>query len=1274
MPSAPSPRSRLVRLFGPIVLLGFAAPAFGDMPKVPEGFKIRLVAAVPAVTYPSQVATAPDGSLFVGEDPMDQVGPADQPIDRVIVFKPGSPEPVVFAEGFNAIFGMLWHEGALYVMNMPNLTVLRDTDGDGKADERVELFTDLGVPAGFPNMLNDHIVSGLQVGMDGRLYISVGDKGVPKAVGPDGREVQLRGGGVLRCRPDGTELEVYSSGTRNHLEPNLDARDDLFTYDNTDDGLGWWTRVAHHVDGGYFGYPYDYHDRQDKLLPFMADYGGGSPCGGVVYEEDAWPEEYRGRAFWTEWGKRSVRAFRFKPKGASFEIADVVDFIEAGDVENFRPLDLALSHDGRTMYVADWSMGGWGEKKENLGRVYAVTYDGPAVERRPRGADSDPIPALIASLDHPARAERLRAQRELIRRGEPALHAATKALADPDTPELARRHLVWTVAGIAPRSPEGAEPLTAALRDPSADVRAQAARAIGLDFGPFDPDALAALLADLEPTARLQAVIALGRIGAPSAVAAITPLVADPDAYLAFSAREALRRVGDWEKVAEGLKAADPKIRAGVLLALEGVYSEGAAKALADFAAGEGEPAERAAAVAKLAAVARREPPWDGKWWGTQPAKGKAPAKTVDWDHTPMVLDALRARLDDAAPAVRVAAAGAIAEARDEASKPVVRERFAAETDPDARAALALAIGALRDRDAMPDLAATIRDPDGPAVVRDAALKAVEAMGGREATSLLVSVLDDPSLGDDRRRDVVAALERAPADAATPALVAALANPAPSVREAAVAALASVLGRERGESAPADRAPSVREAAVGALAAVLGRERGDRRESALAAIRGRVDDPAVEVRKRAVEALGKLEDAASVPALIAAAGRDDLRFEAVEALAVSPVAEAIPVYVAALGEKNPALRKRAASALATLRERSVPTLDQLAARHELPTAALADLREAFSIVAPIRSWRLVGPFAKDAAPPFPLDGPIDPTAEYPGLGDDLAGWRESEARDRRGRVNLARAYGTDGQRSVFGVADLESPSDRAATLAVGSDDTLTVWVNGERVFDFQGGRSFDPESDRVDVKLRKGANRIVIRCGNNGGPWDFSVAASGPADYAFLEAPAAGSFDPEAYRAAAMAGGGDAARGEALFRDLNGLACAKCHAVAPGGPTVGPELSSVGAKYPRDEIVTSVLFPSEKISSGYETVVLATDDGRVFSGVLKAETPEAIELQDADAKLIRVPAEEVEERRRGDVSIMPAGLAEGIRPADFADLIAYLESLKDAPPAPASGR
>ena len=390
-------RWRAAALAGLFFSTIFSLPARAQLPKVPDGFKIRLVAAVPAVQYPSQVATAPDGSLFVGEDPMDQVGPATKPIDRILLFRDGK-DPVVFAEKLNAIFGMVWHDGALYVMNMPHLTVLRDNDGDGKADERKELFTDMGVPAGTPNDFNDHIVSGLKIGIDGYLYISVGDKGVPKATGPDGRTAQVVGGGVLRCRFDGRGLEVFSTGTRNHLEPNLDDRDNLFTYDNTDDGLGWWTRVTHHIDGGYFGYPHDYHTRTDRMLPRIAEYGGGSPCGGDFYGDDVWPEKYRGCLFWAEWGQRAVRAFRFEPAGASFKIAEKIEFVEPGPVESFRPLDLAFSHDGKTLYIADWSLGSWGNKTEKLGRVYAVTYAGADASRLGRAATTaKPIEAQIRS-------------------------------------------------------------------------------------------------------------------------------------------------------------------------------------------------------------------------------------------------------------------------------------------------------------------------------------------------------------------------------------------------------------------------------------------------------------------------------------------------------------------------------------------------------------------------------------------------------------------------------------------------------------------------------------------------------------------------------------------------------------------------------------------------------------------------------------------------------------------------------------------------------------
>jgi putative membrane-bound dehydrogenase-like protein len=1223
------------------------------MPKVPDGFKIRLVAAVPAVQFPCQVASAPDGSLFVAEDPMDQVGPASQPIDRILLFREGK-EPVVFADKLNAIFGMVWHDGALYVMNMPHLTVFRDRDGDGKADERKELFKDLGVPAGFPNDFNDHIVSGLKTGMDGYLYISVGDKGVPKATCPDGRTAQVVGGGTLRCRLDGTGLEVFSTGTRNHLEPNLDDRDNLFTYDNTDDGLGWWTRVTHHVDGGYYGYPYDYHKRTDRMLPRMAEYGGGSPCGGVFYGEDAWPEKYRSRLFWAEWGKRSVQAFRIIPDGATFKVADVIDFVESGDVESFRPLDLALSPDGRTMYVADWSMGGWGSKTEKLGRVYAVTYEGSStVKTRPRGKDTDAIEAQIKQLDHPSYHERRRAQAALVRRGKIGLGPAVAALADPKTDPIARRHLVWVIDTIAGGTPEATLPLTDALRSPVADVRAQATRALGERAAPIAKDAIIELLRDREPTVRLQAVIALGRIGDHNAVPALLPELADKDAFIAFSARRALRRLDDWQAAARGLDSPDPKVREGILLAMEEVYDVEALRQLTRFAESAKRPLdERIKAVQFLAEVHRKAPPWDGQWWGTQPAAGKPPAKTIAWDGTPRVLAAARQLLRDPAARIRIAAIDALADANDQDSRATIRSRFDGEKDTQVRRAIALALGKLEDQQSLDLLIAALRNPHTPEPVRDASLEAVEMIGTDKATKALGELLTRKSLPADRQTGVIAALGRFQDPAAAPSLLGMLKAPQPPVRAAAVDALVAIVeGNGSGGRRSRRRAGE--------------RERSSARADVSRGVRSLLADPDVSVRHRAMAGLAALRDREAIPALLAAAESPESRFEAATALAAVPDMRALQVYLRGLADKNTDLRRASATAIANIRDKAAPVLDQLARRNELPPALVPELGTIYAGLAPIAAWRVVGPFPITADPKISPEKPAEPSASYEGAGGRRVTWRTVELADKRGQVDLGRTYSHDDDLAAYGYAEVESPSDRTAQMAIGSDDTLTVWLNGREVYRYSDRRGFDHEQARFDVHLRKGNNRVLIHCGNRGGPWQFAVAVTAPADFAFLKGPSGAAFNPEAYRDAAMKGGGDPGRGRRLFADLKGLACIKCHAVGKEGGNVGPELGSIGSKYPRDELIASVLYPSAKISSGYEPEALALSDGRVLTGIVRNETADAVEIQDADAKLVKVAKDDIDARKRSDVSLMPTGLAHGISPKDFADLIAYLEGLKN---------
>ena len=152
--------------------------------------------------FPTAIAAAPDGTVYVGSDPMDMPGPPTEPIDRVLAIKDGKSR--VFAEKLWCVKGLEWVDGTLFVVHAPFLSAFRDRDGDGKADERVDLMTGLGPKLPGFDGLNDHIASGIRLGMDGFLYIAVGDKGIPHGVGKDGRTIQLYGGGVIRIRPDGT--------------------------------------------------------------------------------------------------------------------------------------------------------------------------------------------------------------------------------------------------------------------------------------------------------------------------------------------------------------------------------------------------------------------------------------------------------------------------------------------------------------------------------------------------------------------------------------------------------------------------------------------------------------------------------------------------------------------------------------------------------------------------------------------------------------------------------------------------------------------------------------------------------------------------------------------------------------------------------------------------------------------------------------------------------------------------------------------------------------
>src|SRR6185369_15636901 len=120
--------------------------------KLPPGFKATLFACDPLIEYPSAIAAGPrPGALFVAIDYMTGLGTEIVRRDEIRLVEDidgdgYADRATVYAAGFNSIEGMTYHDGTVYVMHAPFLTALRDTDGDGKADERRDLLSGLGLP------------------------------------------------------------------------------------------------------------------------------------------------------------------------------------------------------------------------------------------------------------------------------------------------------------------------------------------------------------------------------------------------------------------------------------------------------------------------------------------------------------------------------------------------------------------------------------------------------------------------------------------------------------------------------------------------------------------------------------------------------------------------------------------------------------------------------------------------------------------------------------------------------------------------------------------------------------------------------------------------------------------------------------------------------------------------------------------------------------------------------------------------------------------------
>ncbi|MDB5349792.1 MAG: Trehalose utilization [Planctomycetota bacterium] len=627
------------------------AAVLGEV-KIPDGYEATVFAQPPAVQYPVAVAAGANGDVFVSVDKNGSLGRATH---RGSVFRlrdldgDGRADEVnLFVPDVDSPRGLVWDHDRLYLMHPPHLSAYIDHDGDGRADEEQVLVKNIAF--GFKDRPADHTSNGVTLGIDGWLYLAIGDFGFMEAEGTDGKKLQLRGGGVVRVRPDGTNLEIYSRGTRNILEVSVDPRLNGFARDNTNDGGGWDIRLHHFSGLEHHGYPSLYQNFRDETIAPLADYGGGSGCGGLYLSEPGFPGKDGDALYTADWGRNWIFRHHVTPKGATFS-ADQAEFISVPRVTD---LDVdASSH----LYVASWKGAVFDYAGENVGFLVRVS---------PRGYQPDPLPdlgstsnlGLVKLLESPSHRRRVEAQRALLRRdlGDEKTVEALKALAADKM--KSRDVRIAALFAIKQGRGENANPFLATLSEDST-IREYALRALADrtdEMVNVPAQVFRSAILGPNPRIRLQGLRGLARLGQAEHAAPVGLLLADTDPIVAHTAARTLTELRASD-VAFGIldrSECSPSEKAAAVRVVGSLHEPAVVTGVISLLEASTDLATRRLLFTALCRLHSREGRWKGESWGTRPDTTGPYYQAEAWSETPRIVATLKAALlkaagDDAA-------------------------------------------------------------------------------------------------------------------------------------------------------------------------------------------------------------------------------------------------------------------------------------------------------------------------------------------------------------------------------------------------------------------------------------------------------------------------------------------------------------------------------------------------------------------------------------------------------------------------------------------------
>lgn len=615
---------------------------------LPEGFIIREFGGPPNLEYPTAVSAAANGDVYVSSDKNGSLGHVDA-YGKIVLARDtdndGKADKFIdFVPDVDSPRGGHFVGGTFYLIHPPYLSSFKDTNGDGVADEKKQLVKGFGWGIEHPRGA-DHTTNGVRMGIDGWLYVAVGDFGMPDAVGADGKRLTLQGGGVVRVRPDGSEMELYTGMTRNICDVAISPYLDMFSRDNTNDGKGWNTRFHHFTHLADAGYPRLYQNFADETALPLADYGGGSGTGGLYLHEPGFPGKFGDMTYTTDWTTGNVYFHEMKPFEATFVTEQqVFDKLT-------RAIDIDVDGFSR-IYVADWRNGGFSfTKDKQVGMVQQIIApnEKPAAYVDVTKSKDAELPALLASRSG---VQRLEAQREIISRGQKkefadGIYGIAK---DGAQPLYGRVAAIFTFKQLYGQGAN--KPLLDLVGDETIRefvLRAVTDRLGELEGVPAKPYVDA--LSDKNARVVQQALVGLSRLKAKDASAAIlsasvnwsrdeSKLGKGEHHRLPHTAVKALAELKDYPALLKAVN--EPAQRDTALRALQEAHDMPAVDGLAAIAESSKDAAQIEGVIKALARLYNIEKPWDlNAWWNTRPDDRGPYYEPVTWDGTAKVKAAI---------------------------------------------------------------------------------------------------------------------------------------------------------------------------------------------------------------------------------------------------------------------------------------------------------------------------------------------------------------------------------------------------------------------------------------------------------------------------------------------------------------------------------------------------------------------------------------------------------------------------------------------------------